>query len=374
MYNMLGFVTDYVPQPWTESDVNYYKQYGSQRDNIIYNSKINARFKLESESRTGVNMYSCAIKLSNGKYQNLTIAPITFNRFFIVIYIPELAALHKLKRNAIIDKILPKFSLLEMSVKSATEDDGIEFTKYCRFMGDCIWFEVHAPINQLLFPRNENILNEEILDSYKKICHIYNKIQQQVQLFIENCNKAYDLIRNKHQSYLNEQKRLANEKIKNFLVRKGTRIAISAAIALATGGVIVDIGGVCDMFADIDDILDFANVSDMFCNVDLDSFDLTDVCIPDYDMSDLEDIGYYDYQINEYEYLENSHNISFGAQNETLTSRGGGQHIDVTIKKEPGTSNTFTITSNKGTVCHVSGCDNWIKINGIDYKLPKLKG
>lgn len=70
----------------------------------------------------------------------------------------------------------------------------------------------------------------------------------------------------------------------------------------------------------------------------------------------------------------NGYNVSFGSQKETLTSQGGGQHLDVTIEKEPGTANRFCISSDKGTVHNVSGGDMWVKINGINYKLPKLKG
>lgn len=74
--------------------------------------------------------------------------------------------------------------------------------------------------------------------------------------------------------------------------------------------------------------------------------------------------------------IENQYNISFGAQSATLDRSGGGLgSLDVTITKEPGTSNQFCITDKFGHVIHnVSGTANKIKINGIWYKLPDLKG
>lgn len=68
------------------------------------------------------------------------------------------------------------------------------------------------------------------------------------------------------------------------------------------------------------------------------------------------------------------YNVSFQGQKETLHTPGDGQHLDVTITKEHGSSNLFTISSDKGTVHHVSGTDSSVRINGIKYILPKLKG
>ena len=85
MYKLLSFVTNSVSFPWTDSDIKNFKVNGSLRDKVIYNSKLNARYILESNE--GGYSYSCSIKLPNGKYRNFTIAPMTFNHFFIVIYV-----------------------------------------------------------------------------------------------------------------------------------------------------------------------------------------------------------------------------------------------------------------------------------------------
>ena len=74
------------------------------------------------------------------------------------------------------------------------------------------------------------------------------------------------------------------------------------------------------------------------------------------------------------EITNGGYNVSFGAQKETLTSQGGGSHIEATITKEPGTSNEFCIKTDKGTVHNITNGDLWVKINGVKYKLPKLKG
>lgn len=309
---MLGFVTQNINSPWTDNDVNYYKRYGSQRDRVIYNSKLNARFTLESTQ--GTYLYSCAIKLPYGEYRNFTIAPITFNNFFIVIYVPELSALHNMGRNKVIDKILPKFSLLELSVKSATMTDGIDLSKSCKIMGNCIWYEVNAPINQLLFPRNDDITNDVILDSYKRMCIIYEQIQNQIECFIKSCSEAYEKIRVKYSYEIERQNRIRNERIKKFLVRKGARILISSAIAAATGGLLVDIGGVCDAFVDIvelSELNELCDLGDFIANLDLDYSDMSEIYVPDYEFQDVDYIDIDDYELSEYNDLESSNNVSF---------------------------------------------------------------
>ena len=71
----------------------------------------------------------------------------------------------------------------------------------------------------------------------------------------------------------------------------------------------------------------------------------------------------------------NGYNVSFLGQKETLSSSGGGHNLKVTIEKEPGSSNLFCIKTQHGDVIHnVKGTENYIKIDGIRYNLPKLKG
>lgn len=114
---------------------------------------------------------------------------------------------------------------------------------------------------------------------------------------------------------------------------------------------------------------------------------IADFDIPDFESADSDldfvDLGYIDYN-EEFSNLEifsdnnnfDNYNVSFGAQSATIDRSGGGLgSLDVTITKEPGTSNQFCITDKFGHVIHnVSGTANKIRINGIWYKLPDLKG
>ncbi len=71
--------------------------------------------------------------------------------------------------------------------------------------------------------------------------------------------------------------------------------------------------------------------------------------------------------------LNNGYNVSFRSQYETIESQGG-KTLKVTIEKEPGSSNLYSIKSSKGIIHNVKGSTKWIEIDHIKYKLPKLKG
>lgn len=117
-------------------------------------------------------------------------------------------------------------------------------------------------------------------------------------------------------------------------------------------------------------------------NLDLPDFDF-DIDVPDFDTD-------YDFDIDTryetgYEIADNSaynfssessgYNVSFGAQDATLKRSGGGLgSLDVTITKEPGSSNLFCITDGTHTIHDIPGGTRDIKIDGIKYILPKLKG
>lgn len=79
-------------------------------------------------------------------------------------------------------------------------------------------------------------------------------------------------------------------------------------------------------------------------------------------------------ELNDINENKQQYNVSFGAQKETVTAKGGGLKLDITITKEPGHSNLYCIESSKGTVHNVKGGTIFVDINGISYKLPKLKG
>ena len=99
----------------------------------------------------------------------------------------------------------------------------------------------------------------------------------------------------------------------------------------------------------------------------------------DGDMSNYES-GSHDPEFDVNDYVLNNtpdslYNVSFGAQKESLQRSGGGLgSLDVTITKEPGSSNLFCITDGRHTIHDVPGSTKTIEISGITYKLPKLKG
>ena len=57
---MLPFITEKIKNPWGQYEINQWNANGSQRDKIIYNPQINARFILEEK-----NTYSACIKIKS---------------------------------------------------------------------------------------------------------------------------------------------------------------------------------------------------------------------------------------------------------------------------------------------------------------------
>lgn len=114
---------------------------------------------------------------------------------------------------------------------------------------------------------------------------------------------------------------------------------------------------------DLSDIIDLFGDSIDASNLSIDD----EISLPDnMDSVELDDCDSID---------TNGYNVSFGAQNETLKRSGGGLgSLDVTITKEPGSSNLFCITDGTHTIHNVKGGTNSITIDGIKYFLPKLKG
>ncbi len=73
--------------------------------------------------------------------------------------------------------------------------------------------------------------------------------------------------------------------------------------------------------------------------------------------------------------VTNNYNVAFGKQQADLQKVGGGLGTkSVTITKESGSSNLFCITDGSNAVHNVKGGTSKITLNGIQYKLPKLKG
>ena len=200
---------------------------------------------------------------------------------------------------------------------------------------------------------------------------------------------------------LERRRKELNEKLKKMLVRKGIRTGISLTLAGLTGGLSLGLDALFDLgdVADIQDIIDMADAVDMagdamdaFDAVDVmdafDAYDVLDANLLDFDVGDMDDINIVDvgegddlladsYGLNSEDVYSDPvvdhSNISFKAQNETIQTTGG-KKLEVSITKEAGTANKFTISSDEGTVYHVKGGTKSVDINGFKYWLPKLKG
>lgn len=128
---------------------------------------------------------------------------------------------------------------------------------------------------------------------------------------------------------------------------------------------ILDVLGMASDAADVSDAIDVAmNVTDL-----ADLSDLADVS----DVADISGITELTGDGHFVDSLNDGYNVSFGSQKATLESVGG-KKLDATIDKEPGTANRFCIKTWKGTVHNVPGGTDSVKIDGIKYKLPVLKG
>lgn len=131
---------------------------------------------------------------------------------------------------------------------------------------------------------------------------------------------------------------------------------------------ILDVLGMASDAADVSDAIDVAmNVTDLADLSDL--ADLADVS----DVADISGITELTGDGHFVDSLNDGYNVSFGSQKATLESVGG-KKLDATIDKEPGTANRFCIKTWKGTVHNVPGGTDSVKIDGIKYKLPVLKG
>lgn len=96
---MLPFITEKISNPWGQYEINQWNINGSQRDKIIYNPQINARFILEDK-----NTYSACIKIKSGAYKNFWLVPITRTSFLIIAYVPQLEFLNELVKIPIVKK------------------------------------------------------------------------------------------------------------------------------------------------------------------------------------------------------------------------------------------------------------------------------
>ena len=373
---MISFYSPNVPDPWTNDDLFKYDQSGSQRDEIIFNSFHNAKLRLLEK-----NLFICSFKMKEGGYKNIYVMPVTASKFIFFAYIPQLEYVTQMRSyegaNQLINK-LPLLGSISQKILGGGEyrvNNNLSF-----FTEGVLSLVVNAPIGQFLFPKHKKIENPEILTKYGIISGLYAQIAKEYEALGKTIKKIND---DKEEREVKLKFLMAKQVIKTGikigLYASGVGAGVAALMDIddiwSSGNAITDISTISDV-SDLTDMVDAATIVDVTDLADglIDVSSLTDYS----DLSDLAGVDSFDIP-NEYEsscsdLSSDGYNVSFGAQKERLTSQGGGLHIDATIEKEPGSSSKFCIKTNKGIVHNVSNGDLWVEINGINYKLPRLKG
>ena len=362
---MIPFITNAIHDPWSDSDVQYFEKYGSQRDTTQYNSYYNWRLLL-----TEKNIYLCSMKTIHNEYKNVYLFAVTRNLFYFVIYIPQLDVIKKLNNeDNRLNRYVSHLPLISKCLKSVGREDEMS-QDIIALDGNCLLVKVNAPIENFLFPRNKCITNDKIKQQYIVLNNLYAQIDNEYDTLYKMVCKYNAAIQRK----VEERK----EKLKTFAVKRGVRLGLSLALAGLTAGISLGVDALFDLsdMSDIQDFIDLADSSDVIGSLST-TMDISDFADPDvlnFDISDVYSMDIADN--NEYDsFLADSHNISFGSQHEHLTRRGGGLGgVDVTITKKAGTANEFVVSPKIGRDVVVKGGDKFVELNGKHYILPSLRG
>lgn len=297
---MISFISNSIDKPWTDEDVHYYENKGSQRDIIQYNSYYNWRVKL-----TDKNTFLCSIKTNNNGYKNIYLFAVTRSLFYFVIFVPQLEILKALRVNRHIKHFISLLSLTNKCLESENNEIGIR--QDVLFLdGSCLLVKVNAPIDSFLFPRNKNISNVEIKKKYALLNNLYFQIEKEYESLCEIIGKYNSEI----ERILYEQK----EKLKRILVRKVVRTGISIALAGITGGLSIGLDALFDLgdVAEIHDVIDHADISSMMVDA-VDAIDVSNILNPDildFNVDNMVDINIYDIGEGD-DLLAEGYNVSF---------------------------------------------------------------
>lgn len=350
---MLPFITEKIKNPWGQYEINQWNANGSQRDKIIYNPQINARFILEEK-----NTYSACIKIKSGEYKNFWLVPITRTSFLFIAYVPQLEFLNELVKIPVVKKIIPKFPLLDSIYNNQKNSEGYKIDEETRIGSCAIIIKVEESLDDFIFPWRGCIDNEEIIYSYAKLNAIYSRIVSQIEKLYK---AAEEVNRREFEAVEAKQKKL----IKKTLVKTGIKVAALciapyAVAALEEVDLFVDGMDIFDM-----DISDFSyeNFNDNLLDLDDGSYNWdtpNDMLIEYSDYSD--DLGYMDYS-DDFEYSDDSgYNVSFeGSEKENITVHQVGNSnrtAEVTAQKVPGSSHKWDIYYNGSKVTTVDSIRN----------------
>lgn len=338
---MISFITSTIDNPWTDSDIRNYEEYGSQRDTVQYNSFYNCRIKL-----TDKNMFLCSLKTNDNDYKNIYLFAVTRRLFYFAIFIPQLEVIKQWSKNEQGQKFVAALPLtskcLSSSNKELNLDDEILFLD-----GSCMLVKVNAPVDGFLFPRNKSITNNVIKKQYALLNNLYFQFEREFD-GLEKMIRDYDAKVGEYNAKLREhnekiERRLEEqqEKLKRMLVRKGVRTGVSIALAGITGGLSLGLDALFDLgdIADIQDVMDMADAASMvgdamdaFNAVDVmdacDAYDILDADLMDFSVADMNDINILDvgegddlladsYDLD-IDHSVSHENISFGASESSI--------------------------------------------------------
>lgn len=242
---MINFVTKGTFDPWSDSDISIYKHKGSQRDAVHYNSVHNMRILLTDE-----NLFLCNIRQSDNLYQNFYLYALTNSSFLFVMNIIQLDIYrsNELIQNKVISTILSKLPLTQKCVSSY--NGKCELIKDAESIdGSIITIKVNTSIEDFLFPREDKIIDDEILKKYRLMCRLYKQVMEDYDVLCKTIGKYNDMIDEK-------RKRLKN-------------VAIRSAIRLGVRLIGIPIPPI---FSDIDSLfeLDYANMAEMASCITID--------------------------------------------------------------------------------------------------------
>lgn len=303
--------------------------------------------------------YSACIKVKSGEYKNFWLVPITRTSFLFIAYVPQLEFLNELAKIQVVQNILPKFSFLSSIYNMQDSSEGYKIDEDTRIGSSAIILKVEESLDDFIFPWRGCIDNEEIISSYAKLNAIYSRIVSQIE-------KLYKIAEEVNNRQIEAIEAKQKQILKKTLIKTGVKLVALSVAPYAVAA----IDGV-DLLVDGIDVFDM-DMSDFgFANFDDNLLDLGDTnfdSISDFDT----DNSYYssDLEVS----ADSQYNVSFEGQKATLDRKGGGLgSVKVTITKEAGTSNEFIVSDGTHTAQEQGG-DQFVELNGIDYKLPKLKG
>ena len=306
---MISFYTPNIYDPWTKEDLARYDKFGSQRDEIIYNSFHNAKLRLLEK-----NLFVCSFKMNGGGYKNIYVMPVTASTFLFLAYFPQVDYAIQLRSYNGIPKLLDKLPLLSSISKELSQKSEYKINEDLYFTKCGLGLFVHAPVGQFLFPKYKKIENPEILNAYGIINGLYAQI-----------SKEYELLGNAIQKITNIQKE-KEIRLKHLLAKQVIKTGIKVGL-YATG-----IGAGLAALMDIDNIwtagehiADLSNISDLSDLADLsdvaDIMDVTDLAdgladadaLSDFsDLSELAGVETFDIH-NDFAFNDASNDISFGS-------------------------------------------------------------